>query len=259
MTRITVEQAPDRYYCVETRMEYDIQIRYLSRVFYRKPPPFKPRVIDGINVALGVADLGMEPVQQLALHNLQMTAGMALTGSGWQVVSGAESVDVEYRALGDESGTQVSFDDFIKRATAAQATAFGAASEQPHRLAVVAEGLLPELGPDRMDAVANRVLRFPPVFPAAPSEWDWRTINSVPRTWGRCSERTNTVLIIKRMSGILAKTNGKFERIRIDVDINTDPKVQEGRFTGEDVSAFHKQAIGWNRELSAEINRFIGL
>jgi hypothetical protein len=129
-----------------------------------------------------------------------------------------------------------------------------------HRLAGVQEGLLREMADDEMNGILKRSFRLPSTFSDhLPFEWDWRMASHVERPVNKLREQTNTIVTIKRMLGRFTGHQGgsTFDRIRVDLDINTSPDTVTARFGKAEVRAFFENVSSWHAELGNEISAFI--
>ena len=156
------------------------------------------------------------------------------------------------------------FSDFCREATAKLTTSLNYFKRRARRLATVQEGLLPDMSKKEMNKIASRLFELPTTYSKhLPFEWDWRAASHIERSFSDLTEPTNTIATIKRLTGTLpiATGNGqggqKFDRIRVDFDINTLPDDVTARFNESHIASFFEQAASWHDEFSAEIFSFI--
>lgn len=238
-------------------MRYDIPIRYLARAFFHDPPTLtKQRTIGRIAATLNTEDLEIRPLTQVSLEVGRMFNATALQGGQWHVVSTHDSVDLEFDAHGDLGGA-VDFPSFLK--TAAQVFSdLVKEAGSAFRLACVSEGMLAHMTEERLETICRKMLNRPPSFAPA-FEWDWRCVKAVMRKFDSKDEETNTLAMIKRISGHSPRAGGAFDRLRVDLDINTTPKDRSLRFPAGTTRAFFEQGIEWHSGLAREISNFMGL
>jgi hypothetical protein len=238
--------------------QYAYPLRYLARVYFNSPPTISgTKAATELARAAGTEDLEVEPINQVSLASGLISKGMSLVlpGADSRITAGRESIDFMHtpRAVGGE--THLSHEEFISKAAAILATALRLSTTRATRLAIVAEGLLPEPVGGK-DAVARALLRFPNEFEPAPVEWDWRCVSRVTRQVNGRTEETNNILAVKRTSGQIVGGD-EFDSIRFDVDVNTVPTNAEERFGPDDAREFFMSARRWQVELWQSMSRFL--
>lgn len=241
-------------------MRFDPTIRYLARSFLEGPPQLGgARALARLAEAVRVDDLTVQPISQVSVSTATVAQRVQLTSedSQWQLTLMGESIDLAHLPRPDTE--PIPFADYLTRARDVFAAVADLTSRQPHRLACVREGLLPEMSEEKKNDVARRLLNYPETFDPAPWEWDWRCAATVVRQFGACSEDTNTIVTAKRIAGTFAHTGSAFDRIRVDLDINTSPKKDEPRFDRDSIVAFFDESMGWHAQLSEETARFLGV
>ena len=125
-----------------------------------------------------------------------------------------------------------------------------------HRIALVQEGLLGEMQPGEFATIAKRLLTMPTSLDQdSLFEWDWRQAHRIQRNFNGKDETSNTIVTIKRCQGkvrpggVLSADETEFDRLRVDLDVNTSPVNDDPRFDSEDISAFFAEVPGWHKEL----------
>jgi len=242
-------------------MNYDIPLRYLARVWFSEPPKVSTAKVFARIAAMLDVELEVGAIMRLDVNSGAGRSGTVLASkeTGWQVVAAPDSIDLEL--LGG-SNQHVLLPTFLSKAADVLGFVTSISKVQGHRLAAVSEGFLGEMPEATRDDIARRLLKFPPSFEPAPYEWDWRCVQRTPRVFAGLSEQMNTIAIAKRMSGQLAAVGGtpiKFDRIRLDVDLNTTPSDEKARFGTKHVEAFFAGAVGWHEQLDHELLSFFGL
>ncbi|MEW6130694.1 MAG: hypothetical protein AB1757_26925 [Acidobacteriota bacterium] len=132
---------------------------------------------------------------------------------------------------------------------------------QPHRLASVKEFFLKEMSEEEMNKVASILLNLPQLYSKhLPFEWDWRAGSYSERTFGNKTERSISLTGIHRQVANISRSSGigeTLDRIRIQTDINTDPKNIQERFNSNDISSYFSESPQWHDEIVNEIINFI--
>jgi hypothetical protein len=231
---------------------YQQPTRYLARAWL-DVAPISPNeaVLNDMRALLGRADLSMAIAMDGTVQRLAL-----LDNTGLQIVLPGESFDVIRVPIVAPDGSDVPMMPFPEFAAEAGAIFAAFARSRPdrlaRRLALVQEGLL-ESPPVLIDQLPGRLFHVPEPFRTHPPfEWDWRLATRVERNVGGVREPTNTIVAIKRASGILTRGGGTatpFDRIRLDVDINTAPDNATARFRVTDIEAFFRACTDWHAEV----------
>ncbi len=245
---------------------YDITLRYLASVF-----------VDAGSISVSakhVADL----LDRLGDDTLLPTTVLEQTPAGvsnrigfrsgdgqWHLIVASSRID--FARTPGAAGVQDpgGFDEFCQAAASKLVVPLEYFGRRGHRLAAVQEGLLPELPSEKIDAVRERLLNVPEALSGESAfEWDWRCAFHLPRSFGGHEEKTNTIVTAKRLSGnidrVIAGVPSRvpFDRIRLDLDINTWPQETTARFGQEDVFTFFKEVGPWHAELSTMVGDLMG-
>lgn len=240
-------------------MNYDIPIRVLFRAWFTELPRLASPKLIGEVAGVLATEFEFAQVMRVDGHTGVAVASTALVSqdTGWQLYIAGDSVDLELRWKRKRPG--FSFERTLQQGAEAFELIARAAPAQAHRLAVVQEGYLGSMPDNLMQAAAGRLLRYPRSFDPAPFEWDWRCAQVVPRRFAGRLEATNTLATVKRHSGTMIDDaeSMEFDRIRVDLDINTVPKNATPRFAPPDVKAYYLASVEWHADLSREMESFI--
>lgn len=240
---------------------YDIKLRYLASVFLdAESITPQPDHITGLLRALqDDSFLPMAAAERVGTRNVRRI-GLTADG-GWTLILARKRFDLSLLPT-DERGENVGdFGAFCEAAGAKLSATLEHFGRRAHRVAAVREGLLREMADAEMDVIAQRLLNLPGTFGSnIPFEWDWRAASHVARSFAGLDEMTNTVITIKRVAGSL--TTGEeeetdFDRIRVDIDVNTIPTNTTERFGGNEVMEFFSSVVEWQRLLEGEMIDFV--
>jgi len=247
-------------------MGFEIPARYLTRIFLREKVSITRKAIfNRIGDILETEDLAVESVSLIETNTGSMSPATLVKGptGGWAVIAQASGVDVEYRPASlTENPT---YEAFLSRSRDILSHVLKVSGQKAWRLACVQEGLLAEMPEKEMESVEDRVIRRPTGFGHA-KEWDTRSVWRVPRAFSALTEECNEIMAVRRLQGefgsrtvvrapdgqssIVATTAQRFDRIRIDLDINTLPTTEDSRFAEDDVIGFFDAAAKWHAELA---------
>ncbi|MEO8905500.1 MAG: hypothetical protein ABI488_23535 [Polyangiaceae bacterium] len=237
---------------------YDIALRYLARLwlepgaskqlgFYLKP----------LAEALNEGELDVMHVNHLEPGTNVLTQRQQLfTADGaWQITVLGPGIDLTHSAQ-----EPVSLVAFAERARSLFGATFRSLDgANASRIAMITEGMLADVTTAEKNAVAGRLLTFPDVFAPAPWEWDWRCVASVDREFGGSAQATNTIASMKRAAGIFNLTQQPFDRLRVDLDINTPATDLQPRFNATAIDDFVRQFPAWHATLGDSVLRTAGL
>ena len=237
---------------------YDIKIRYLASV-YLDADSLVPTtdLVAAIHKSLG--DERFTPTTVLEDANGKKIAriGFVIPDIGWQLVLSGKRFDLSTQPTSMSGENMGVFSDFCKEAAIKLSSLLEFFERKARRMAVVREGLLPEMNSKLLNEIANRTFKLPKIYVENPPyEWDWRNVSSFTRKFSNKDELVNTIVTMKRLRGKMGITSddeSEFDRIRIDVDINTNQDVVLERFNLDDVKGFFDNAPVWHNEIEQEI------
>jgi hypothetical protein len=244
---------------------YDTRIRYLASVFLdansiRATARAIAKVVDVLD------DDNLLPItieEQTLIGPSIPRLGFRSVKGDWLVTILGERFDVAHLPLDTQSSNMVDFAEFCEIARQHLSKLLIHFERKAHRIAAVEEGFLPEMSAADNQALMARLANLPPTFAEYPPfEWDWHLASRVPRLIGTTNEETNTILTARRRAGTLAfpeQPEWSFDRIRLDVDVNTSPANAVARFGETEVGDFFARTPGWHRELTAEFVSFVNV
>lgn len=241
-------------------MRYKPAIRYLARVFIdNTPPPATREMFERARAAIAREDLTATVAQEVNNN----ASRIAFVGAeGWQITLVTGSFDITLAPTSADGANMGALGAFAGEAARILPALLRTFDRTGHRIALAQEGHL-DLPVEDLQGVAERVLNPPRIFwDSPPFEWDWRAANRIVRHFGGGEELTHTVVTLRRQLGVFALPGAlpeEFDRVRLDVDVNTSPRAESPRYTPERVSAFFAAAPVWHDEIWAQMEAFISL
>jgi hypothetical protein len=244
-------------------MDYAFRIRYLARAYVdaqnlavdrQAGAALSARIADPAFVPQGIGEVGANGVaqQRIALFS----------DSGWQLALLSASFDVSLMPVELGPSTGADFAAFSRTAGRLLSICSQQFGRTPHRLALVQEGLLEEMPERELGEIEGRLLRTPAIYnDPLPFEWDWRCASRRNLRISNRDEASFLISTVKRAAGVLQPPIGDpipFDRIRVDLDVNTTPQDTTGRFNPDAIADFFERvAIGQHNILTEQMNRFI--
>jgi hypothetical protein len=221
--------------------------------------------------------LGDESFLPFAFQEISTSQGQASrigfrTATGeWQLYLFHDRFNLSRHPIDPEGNNLGDFSLFCQEAGTKLAAILAVFRKRSHRLAVVQEGLLPEISASEAEAMLERLFHLPPTFiKNPPFEWDWRLASRIERQIIDLTEQTNTIATVKRQYGNIGRQGNimsdgdeddniliRLDRIRVDLDINTFQDNIIDRFEENHVRAFFDIASKWHADFSGEIASFI--
>lgn len=132
-----------------------------------------------------------------------------------------------------------------------------------NRLSYVVNGLFPECSDEEFIAMKSRVLGDIPFYVSnRPNRWDTKCVCRVERDFGNKSEILNVLTDINRVQGEFNDGDGgkiPFDRIEVEVDINTTQDNLIARFDNTDIDPFLNEAIQMSDKLVSEVGEFLNV
>jgi hypothetical protein len=248
-------------------MNVAVRIRQLARAFVdaQSITPSTEQLLRLIEEARLVERMSTPAVLPLPLRDpgAPPTSAMRFTLASaqldWQLALLNQSFDLT-RLPTDMDGTNIG--DLGEFASMAASTLWDCArffGRLPHRLVLGQSGFMGEMSSEQLDSVARRLLHVPTSFDAPPPfEWDWRCARYGAFTIRDRNERTNIVATIKRTSGVMQSATEKrpFDRIFVELDVNTLADDARGRFEEHDMKQFFVAAVAEHSRLADELDTF---
>jgi len=246
---------------------YGTKLRYLASIFVDAVSIIaSTRNIAEVSRALGGDTFLPFVFEELSISQGQSSRiGFRTANGEWQLYLFHNRFNLSQHPTDQEGSNLGDFSAFCQEAGTKLAAILSGLRKRAHRLAAVQEGLLPEMSPTEMEAVARRLLYLPPVFSQTPPfEWDWRAASKIDRQIRELTEQTNTLATIKRQYGNITSNKDEenrapipFDRVRVDLDINTTQDEVVDRFEEDHVQEFFTISPRWHADFSAEIFSFI--
>jgi hypothetical protein len=178
----------------------------------------------------------------------------------WQLGLLTGSFDLALSPLDDRGSNLRPFDEFVQHAISVLCTALDVFDLRANRIALVNEGFLPPMSTEQLKTAAISLFRLPPFFQETqPFEWDWRCASHVNVRVGKADEVTNAIVTAKRLSCEINLPDQAlaFDRIRVDVDVNTAPEFTELRFGTAEVSDFLLAALELHTQLGSQLEQHL--
>ena len=202
------------------------------------------------------------PIQEQSLSGVNTRIGFITPNGEWRIVLLGSRFDVSWHPVVqlEEKKQEPSFEEFCTIASRYLISMLEHYNRSSHRIAAIQEGLLPEQPKEEMDKIAVHLLNLTPTFRDDNMvEWDYRVAARTSREFG-VKEPTNTIVTVKRLVGKMSmgQDSGKdFDRIQVNLDVNTVPENVKARFGSQQIKAFFSQAPMWHSELEQEISDHI--
>jgi hypothetical protein len=245
---------------------YDTKLRYLASVFVdARDVQTTTRVAQDFAEALNRDDLTSMTVMELGTGGAIPRLGFRTRSNDWLLVIQTQRIDFSRVPTEPRGANMGDFGPFCTEAAQILGTSLAHLGRNANRVALVQEGLLPEMNPDRLAEVANKLLKVPPTYKDVPlEEWAWQCIAMQQKAVGNLHENINVVTKISRIHGELAySTLGEqpqvlnFDRVRVDLDLNTAPSNVVPRFDTASLASFMEAAFTWHSALEAETISFL--
>lgn len=180
----------------------------------------------------------------------------------WQLMITAKRINV-FRHPTDPNGTNLgSLQDFSLKASSYLQLVLQHFDIKANRLSLIQDGLLKSMTEEEFKAIYNRLFKYPTFYSQnSPFEWNWRSASDPEHTINTQTEIVNTIAHILRFQSELTIPNQpealKFDRVKVELDINTTHRNPHPRFDFANISSFFQNAILWHQELSETIFKFI--
>jgi hypothetical protein len=252
---------------------YAAKIRYLASIFVDAwSITSSMQNMAEVSRALGDENFLPFVFEEIPISQEQSSRIGFRTATGeWQLFLFHNRFNLSRHPIDSEGNNLGNFSSFCQEAGTKLSAILSVFRKRAHRLAAVQEGLLPEMLPTEMEAVLRRLFHLPPIFiETPPFEWDWRAASRIERQIRNLTEPTNTLATIKRQYGNISRQGNimsneeendstpiPFDRVRVDLDINTSQDNVIDRFEEDHVQEFFNVSSIWHANFSMEILSFI--
>lgn len=238
-------------------MRHDIVFRSQARAFVRgqaKVPGTHALEELANLLGVGAGDFSVGMIRQIIPDQLQVVDGIAIQSEPWLVEITPLSIDVtHFGTLDAPQPPPIALwskcPDIFRILGAHRDTS-------ATRLAAVTEGVLPEIDDATMVSLASRCLRLPRLFQSHPWEWDWRCVTSRTTPIANDDNELALLLTLKRISGLM--NNEPFDRIRVDLDVNTPVADIRPRFQSSHIASFFSSVPARHQELWDAVDEMLG-
>lgn len=245
----------------------DNHLRFLASVFVNAEnvTPTNEDVALFMTLVEGVELFPRPILEQTSMSGDANRIGFVSSEGGWQVMLLRGRFDVARASTNPLAGSDLgAFEEFTGTASRILLLLVEHFGLRPHRLALVREALLREMTLDEATALADKLLRLPNVYQNRPlSEWDWRCVSEIERTFAGKSEPLNSITTIKKGGGVAFQTGASApaiipsKRIRFDTDVNTLPRFTEERFDAASIADFFSHGPGWHSEIESAVDQLV--
>jgi len=241
---------------------YAFKLRYLASIFVNAESivpnnKYLPNLLEQFSTD----DFQLITVQEPTTQGAKPRIGFISPEQGFQFILGSSRFDFAKLPINQDGSNLGDFSTFCTLASQKLSNAAHALNLTPSRLAVVQEGMLEPQSEEDYNKLVKKIFVFPPSYQESlPFEWSWKAVNKVARTFGDIEEPTNTAATISRVAGFISNQREPeipFDRIRVDLDINTYPENIIPRFSPPNIEEFFKNAVTWHSALYKEIEEFI--
>jgi hypothetical protein len=245
---------------------YDIKLRYLASVFLDvKDVVPTTTVAQRLAEAVHRLDLVPYTFAQLTPTGMMPRIGLRTQENDWFLMVQTERIDFARLPTAADCTILMDFETFCREAIDILSSTAVHFDRNATRMTAVQEGLLPEMSPEQLRRVMERLLNLPRLYASGSiPEWSWHCVGTHERSFGRQTEVINLITKVSRVQGqlTLAKPGQDanimgFDRIRVDLDTNTLPASSVPRFGAQDIADFFTSAASWHAELRGEIKPFV--
>lgn len=238
---------------------FDMKHRYLASVYVDADSIVANKEAFAVADALGDEYLPL-PANEMGVPRVAFRA----QASGRLLALKSSRFDLSESATAEEpNDTDESLAAFCRTAPTILGHVLTYFGRRAHRLAMVRESILTEIAAEQLSQVCLHTVKPPPTFvDPPPFEWNWRVATRIARSFGSCSEETNTIATAMRLQGSIGFDEDQqlpFDRIRLDLDINTTPANTRARFEADDVSAFFDSMQQWQTDLAEEVLTYLNV
>lgn len=247
-------------------MNVEFVARYLARVFVREERslPTSMRLAADLTEQAGLSSWTANTIQDIDAATGQVSPGHAWRSPDgvWLVKVTSESLDVQVsQGIDLETGEPIAvpaFGEFLKTAREHLVHGLNLMGTRPHRIAVVQTLVLASrenMFPSHQE-VLRSLLKLPQME-TEPFEWNWRSAWRVDREFAGTTEITNTIASLRMVEIQTPQVNG--DRLIAELDINTDPRKENPRFSSATVTGFLTASEQWHADLARTLEEHTGI
>ena len=189
-------------------------------------------------------------------------ARLALADSNgeWTITFLSNRINIEKRGIERHGENLGELNEFCSEAVGLFeriTTKFG---KKANRIALITDFLLEEMSEETFSTVYSKLFKTPKFYgDNPPFEWNWKVVSNQQITLKNLSETLNMITSINRGTGKLQVKNEikPFDRVRLQIDINTTPDNRDHRFDSNHTDSFYSQVVELHDRLFNEVEGII--
>lgn len=241
---------------------FETKLKYLASVFWDADSIIaNPQDISTLLAKLSSENFIPLTLIEQTTEGLKNRIAFQTPDGEWRLIIAGKRTDV-FRNPTDLNGTNLgSLEDFSLKAFSHLQLVLQHFDIKGNRLALVQEGLFKPMSDDEFITIYGRLFKLPIFYSEnSPFEWNWRSVSKTERSINSKTEIINTIAHILRCQGEIRIPKSealKFDRIQVELDINTTHDNLHPRFDLTNINSFFKNAVLWHRELSNSIYKFV--
>lgn len=235
----------------------DIKIRYSASIFANSIDA-TPDNITTLLKAFSHKGFIPNTFQEMSTLNpiSQTRFRLSSINNEWVINFGTGRIDILKNQTDSKGDNIGDLEDFCKEVIEIYSLINVSYPRIASRLALCSNFLLKEMSHDQLDKIYSKLFNPPQIYRDNSSvEWNFRTVTRISKSLDTKTELINFVTEINRLTGQMNVNQSlvPFDRIAINLDINTLPNAIDFRFDTRDIENFYSEVITWQNDILNDI------
>lgn len=178
------------------------------------------------------------------------------TESGWNIDFDTKRINIYKHITSNKSDEFGSIEEFADQCVQIIDRTSSIINIMCNRFTLITSDLIESMDSDKLKTIYEKFILPIPLYAGSDiKEWNFRSVISVPARINELDEHLNLITIVKRVQGELSvgDKSDKFDRIGLDIEINTHQDIKTDRLAIGEYSKFIELALSHRNTLVGQV------